>query len=85
MADNTAIVGQRSSESLRKAEAKIETAAAGIAEGAFEPTPGTHCNWCGYRSICPVKELKPRLAMENGADANGQLSFWAEPMLARKN
>jgi putative RecB family exonuclease len=85
MADNTAIVSQRSSESLRNAEAKIETAAAGIAEGAFEPTPGTHCNWCGYRSICPVKELKPRLPAENAADANGQLSFWAEPVLARKS
>jgi DNA helicase-2/ATP-dependent DNA helicase PcrA len=85
MADNTAMVSQRSPQSLRKAEAKIETAAAGIAEGAFEPTPGTHCTWCGYRSICPVKELKPRLPTENAADANGQLSFWAEPVLARKS
>jgi len=85
MADNTAIVSQRSPESLQKAEAKIETAAAGIAEGRFEPTPGTHCNWCGYRSICPVKELKPRLQTENAADRNPQLSFWAEPILARKN
>ena len=85
MADNTAIVSQRSPESLRQAEAKIETVAAGIAQGAFEPTPGTHCSWCGYRSICPVQELKPRLQPENAADANGQLSFWAEPLLARKN
>jgi ATP-dependent exoDNAse (exonuclease V) beta subunit len=76
MADNTAIVTKRSPESLRKAEAKIATAAQGIAEGQFEPREGNHCNWCGYRSICPVKELRPRLATETPADANGQLSLW---------
>jgi DNA helicase-2/ATP-dependent DNA helicase PcrA len=76
MADNTAIVSRRSPENLRKAEAKIVSAAQGIAAGKFDPTPGTHCNWCGYRSICPVKELRPRLAAENAADANGQLSLW---------
>jgi DNA helicase-2/ATP-dependent DNA helicase PcrA len=85
MGDNTAIVSQRSPESLHKAAAKVKAAAEGIARGEFEPTPGSHCNWCGYQSICPVKELRPRLAPERAVDANGQLSLWAEPVLARKN
>jgi putative RecB family exonuclease len=78
MGDNTAIVSHRSTESLHKAEAKIAAAAEGIARGEFEPNQGSHCAWCGYRSICPVKELKPRLAVEVAADANGQLSLWRE-------
>jgi putative RecB family exonuclease len=85
MGDNTAIISLRPPESLQKAEARIAAAAEGIAEGAFEPKPGNHCNWCGYRSICPVKELRPRLLTENAADANGQLSLWAESTLARKS
>jgi putative RecB family exonuclease len=85
MGDNTTIVSQRSPESLHKAEAKIAAAAQGIAEGQFEPKTGNHCNWCGYRSICPTKELRPRLATESATDANGQLSLWAEATLARKN
>ena len=78
MGDNTAIVSQRPPESLHKAEAKIAAAAQGIADGAFEPKPGSHCSWCGYRSICPVKELRPRLAKESAVDANGQLTLWRE-------
>ena len=85
MADNTAIVSLRSPESLRKAETKIAAAAEGITRGEFEANPGNHCHWCGYRSICPTKELKPRLAAENTADANGQLSLWTGSTLGRKN
>jgi CRISPR/Cas system-associated exonuclease Cas4 (RecB family) len=84
MSDNTAIVSLRSPESLHKAEAKIAAAADGIARGKFEPTPGSHCTWCGYRSICPTKELRPKLVAENAADANGQLNLWAGLTLARK-
>ena len=76
MANNTAIVSQRSPESVPKTEARIAAAAEGIAAHQFEPREGNHCNWCGYRSICPVKELRPRLATEVPADADGQLSLW---------
>lgn len=76
MADNTAIVSRRSPESLQKAEAEIAAAASGIAEGRFWAREGSHCNWCGYRSICPVKELRPRLPSEIPIEANGQMSLW---------
>jgi putative RecB family exonuclease len=78
LGDNTAIVTLRSPESLHKAEMKIAEAASGIAAGEFEPTPGTHCNWCGYRPICPEKEVKPRLPMGASVEPNGQLKIWAD-------
>jgi len=87
MSDNTAVITERSSESLAKAESKIANAAAGIAAGRFEPTPGTHCNWCGYRTICPEKEAKPRPApaSEIEADEDGQLSLWRGLVHSTKN
>ncbi|MFZ1133540.1 MAG: ATP-dependent DNA helicase [Candidatus Korobacteraceae bacterium] len=78
LGDNSAVVTLRSPESLRKAETRIAAAASGIAAGEFEPTPGTHCNWCGYRTICPEKEVRPRLPMGASAEPNGQLRIWAE-------
>ncbi len=78
LGDNSAVVTSRSSESLRKAETRIAAAASGIAAGEFEPSPGTHCNWCGYRTICPEKEVRPRLPMGPSAEPNGQLRIWAE-------
>jgi len=84
MGDNTAIVSLRSPGSLHKAETKIAAAADGIAGGKFAPTPGSHCTGCGYRSICPTKELRPKLVAENVGDANGQLNLWAGLTLARK-
>jgi DNA helicase-2/ATP-dependent DNA helicase PcrA len=76
--DNTPIVTERSPEALHTAETKIVAAASGIAAGRFEPTPGAHCNWCGYRTICPEKEVRPRPAQvpDFEADAVGQLSLW---------
>jgi len=78
MGDNTSIVSTRAPEILRKAETKIASAAAGIAAGQFHPKPGTHCAWCGYRAICPEKEIKPRLVTEITVEANGQLNMWAK-------
>jgi DNA helicase-2/ATP-dependent DNA helicase PcrA len=77
MGDNTAISSVRTPESLRKAESKIVAAAGGIAAGRFDPVPGTHCNWCGYRAICPEKEIKPRPPAEPTVEKNGQLNLWA--------
>ena len=34
----------------------VEEVAQQIAEGKFEPVPGSHCAWCGYRSLCPATE-----------------------------
>src|SRR5271157_368918 len=83
--DNSTVVTLRTAEKLRETESKISAVAAGIAAGEFEAKQGSHCNWCAYRTICPEKELKPRLATENTADAAGQLSLWAGATLARKS
>lgn len=76
MGDNTTVITTRSPRSLRAAETRVADAAAGIAAGEFHPTPGTHCNWCGYRTICPEKEMKPRLPIADVTQADGQLKFW---------
>jgi DNA helicase II / ATP-dependent DNA helicase PcrA len=79
LGDNTAMASVRTPETLHKAETKIAAAAAGIAAGEFEPKEGAHCSWCGYRSICPTKELKPRQAMTEDvtSEVDGQMTLWA--------
>jgi DNA helicase-2/ATP-dependent DNA helicase PcrA len=55
--DNTTMETTRSAFELLKTEARITEAAAGIAAGEFSATPGRHCNWCAYRTICPEMEV----------------------------
>ncbi len=85
--DNTPIMTERSPDALHKAEAKIMAAASGIAAGEFEPKPGTHCIWCGYRTICPAQEVRPRPAPapDVEADTVGQLSLWRGSTYGAKN
>jgi hypothetical protein len=56
--DNSTVVTLRSVEQLRQTESEIVAVAAGIAAGQFGATPGKHCDWCGYRTVCPEVEAK---------------------------
>ena len=55
---NTAIGTTRNEIELEEAKLKVEDVAAKIAAGRFEPTPGFHCAWCSYRSLCPKTEKR---------------------------
>ena len=59
---NVPVITVRTESELMAARQKVEEAAKGIADGVFEATPGMHCNFCAYRSLCPEKEKRiPRL------------------------
>lgn len=63
--DNSTVVTLRSVEQMRETESEIVTVATGIAAGEFEATPGKHCDWCGYRTVCPeVEATLPARARE---------------------
>jgi len=64
--DNSTVCTTRPVEALREAETRIVTVAEGIARGNFDATPGTHCAWCGYRTVCP--EMEVSLPSRNGKD-----------------
>jgi RecB family exonuclease len=53
---NEEIVATRSARDLEKTQDRIQTVAAEIAAGNFEPKPGFHCRSCLYRSMCPATE-----------------------------
>lgn len=59
--NNSTVVSERTAEDLRETETKVAEVAAGIAAGQFDATPGNHCNWCAYRSICPEIEVTVQL------------------------
>ncbi|MGH8459842.1 MAG: PD-(D/E)XK nuclease family protein, partial [Nevskiales bacterium] len=46
----------RSPKQLEEAAGKVREVADRIAQGDFAPNPKYHCNWCPYRSLCPVTE-----------------------------
>jgi DNA helicase-2/ATP-dependent DNA helicase PcrA len=56
--DNSEAVAGRTAKQLETARQKIEDAAQGIANGEFDPTPGQHCRWCDYKSLCPATEQR---------------------------
>jgi DNA helicase II / ATP-dependent DNA helicase PcrA len=56
--NNLPVITARSDAELVAARNRVEDAAAGIAEGRFEATPGIHCSFCAYRSLCPEKEKR---------------------------
>jgi DNA helicase-2/ATP-dependent DNA helicase PcrA len=56
--DNLPVVTRRAESQLLAARQRVEAAAQGIASGKFEAKPGIHCDFCGYRSVCPAKEKR---------------------------
>ena len=56
--ENVPVITTRSEAQLLGARARVEDAAQGIADGKFIAQPGIHCNFCAYRSLCPVKEKR---------------------------
>jgi RecB family exonuclease len=70
LANCSAIESRRSPEELADEEARVSAAAANIAAGNFQPTPGRHCRFCSYRSLCPATELVVVQPAERTADVN---------------
>jgi DNA helicase II / ATP-dependent DNA helicase PcrA len=56
--DGTCAATHRSDVQLGEAKLKVEEVAAKIASGDFRPTPGFHCRFCAYHSLCPATEKK---------------------------
>ena len=56
--DNLPVITKRAESQLLAARQRVEAAADGIASGKFEAKPGIHCDFCGYRSVCPAKEKR---------------------------
>jgi DNA helicase-2/ATP-dependent DNA helicase PcrA len=54
--DGSMPVTQRSEIDLRKVSDRVQEVARQIAAGNFDPTPGRHCSWCGFRNLCPATE-----------------------------
>ena len=65
--ENVPVITTRTEAQLLTARARVEAAARGIADGVFEPKTGIHCNFCAYRSLCPVKEKRIPHRVENAA------------------
>jgi RecB family exonuclease len=59
--NNSTVESARTVEQLHEAETQVAEVAAGIAAAQFDAKPGSHCNWCAYRSICPEIELSVQL------------------------
>jgi DNA helicase-2/ATP-dependent DNA helicase PcrA len=55
---NEQVVTTRSPAQLERARQRIEDAARGIANAAFAPRPGQHCQWCDFRRLCPATEQR---------------------------
>jgi len=56
--ENVPVSTTRTEAQLVAARGRVAAAALGIAAGKFEPKLGMHCNFCAYRSLCPVKEKR---------------------------
>jgi putative RecB family exonuclease len=68
---NTAISTTRADVELAEAKLKVEEVAEKISAGKFDPTPGFHCAWCSYRSLCPRTEKRvPELLSIAAAQQN---------------
>jgi len=64
--ENVPVMTTRTEAQLLTARARVEAAAQGIADGLFDAKPGMHCNFCAYRSLCPVKEKRIPHRVESG-------------------
>jgi len=56
--DNSYAVAGRTAKQLDTARQEIADAAEGISRGEFDPSPGSHCRWCDYKSLCPATEQR---------------------------
>jgi RecB family exonuclease len=56
--ENVPVITNRTDVQLLAARARVEAAAQGIADGKFHAKTGIHCNFCSYRTLCPVKEKR---------------------------
>lgn len=66
---NVLVLSKRTEFQLAEARKRVQDAAAGIAAGNFEPSPGFHCSFCAFRGLCPAKEkLVPNLARNPAAE-----------------
>jgi DNA helicase-2/ATP-dependent DNA helicase PcrA len=54
--DGSMPITRRSEIDLREVSDRVQEVAREIAAGKFHPTPGRHCSWCGFRSLCPATE-----------------------------
>jgi superfamily I DNA/RNA helicase/RecB family exonuclease len=54
--NNAEVRTARSLEDLEGARARIMEVAQSIQAGKFRPKTGFHCQWCGYRELCPAQE-----------------------------
>jgi len=54
--DGSMPVTTRDDIDLREVMERVNQVAQEISTGNFQPTPGRHCNWCGFRSLCPATE-----------------------------
>jgi len=54
--DGSMPVTRRNELELRKVTDRVQKVASEISEGKFEPKPGRHCSWCGFRNLCPATE-----------------------------
>jgi DNA helicase-2/ATP-dependent DNA helicase PcrA len=64
--ENVPVMTTRNEAQLLIARARVEAAAQGIGDGIFDAKPGMHCNFCAYRSLCPVKEKRIPHRVESG-------------------
>ena len=68
--DNVPVRTTRNESDLLMARQKVLEAAEGIAAGDFKATPGLHCDFCAYRSLCPAKEKRVAISMAAAAQTN---------------
>ena len=55
---NASVVSTREPADLEQVRHKIVEVAKSIAQGNFEGTPGFHCAFCPYETLCPKTEKK---------------------------
>ena len=58
LGENTTVITERTDAQLREAQLKVESVAASIATGKFDPKPSFNCRFCAYRSLCPATEKR---------------------------
>jgi DNA helicase-2/ATP-dependent DNA helicase PcrA len=58
LGENTTVITERTDAQLREAQLKVESVAANIAAGKFDPKPSFNCRFCAYRSLCPATEKR---------------------------
>jgi len=56
--ENAPVSTYRNPTQVQEARLIVEDVARSIAEGSFEATPGFHCAFCAYRSLCPATEKR---------------------------